>query len=480
MKSIYKTPGVYIEEISKLPLSVAEVETAIPAFIGNTQKAQKNIAGDLLFKPTKVTSLSEYENYFGKATSESFDVSLEENTIIKTFTVKINRNTTGPLYRMYYAIKMFFNNGGGKCYIISTGNYNDHIEIGDATTPRGLLGGLSLSEKEDEPTIIVFPDAVELSPNDYKEIYEAALAQCKNLRDRFTIIDLHDDTGNVAYDSSEFRKTISLGTEFLNYGAAYYPRLLTSLNYFYNESMVKIKSHLDENGKSPSSDLTGKTLDSEEIKLKRADLYYLIIKELNNSEESRVVLPPSSAMAGIYVSVDNLRGVWKAPANVALNSVIKPTIVITDQQQNDLNVDTIGGKSINAIRSFIGKGTLIWGARTLAGNDNEWRYISVRRFFNMVEESVKKSTAWVVFEPNDANTWTKVRSMIENYLTSKWRDGALAGAKPEEAFFVKCGLGQTMTSQDILNGLIIVEIGMAAIRPAEFIILRFSHKMQKS
>ena len=480
MKSIYKTPGVYIEEISKLPLSVAEVETAIPAFIGYTQKAQKINAGDLFFIPAKVTSLSEYENYFGKAASESFDVLLKENTTTKTFSVKISRDTTGNLYRMYYALKMFFNNGGGKCYIISTGNYSDNIGLGDVAIPRGLLGGLSLLEKEDEPTIIVVPDAIELSPNDYKVIYEAALTQCKNLRDRFTIIDLYNDTGNVVYDSSEFRKTISLGTEFLKYGAAYYPRLLTSLNYFYDESKVKIKSHLDQNGKSPSSDLTGKSLDSEEIKLKRADLYYMIIKELNNSEELRVVLPPSSTIAGIYVNVDNSRGVWKAPANVTLNSVIKPTVVITDQQQNDLNVDTIGGKSINAIRSFIGKGTLVWGARTLAGNDNEWRYISVRRFFNMVEESVTKSTAWVVFEPNDANTWTKVRSLIENYLTLKWRDGALAGAKPDEAFFVKCGLGQTMTSQDILNGLLIVEIGMAVVRPAEFIILRFSHKMQKS
>jgi phage tail sheath protein FI len=209
-------------------------------------------------------------------------------------------------------------------------------------------------------------------------------------------------------------------------------------------------------------------------------LYYQVLKELNNSEESRIILPPSSAIAGIYASVDNSRGVWKAPANVALNSVIKPTIEITNQQQDDLNVDPIGGKSINAIRSFIGKGTLVWGARTLAGNDNEWRYISVRRFFNMVEESVKKSTAWVVFEPNDANTWIKVKSMIENYLTTKWLDGALAGTKPDEAFFVKCGLGETMTSLDILNGLLIVEIGMAVVRPAEFIILKFSRKMQKS
>ena len=120
------------------------------------------------------------------------------------------------------------------------------------------------------------------------------------------------------------------------------------------------------------------------------------------------------------------------------------------------------------------------GARTLAGNDNEWKYIPVRRFFNMVEESVKKATAQFVFEPNDANTWVKVRAMIENFLVLQWRAGALAGAKPDEAFFVKVGLGQTMTAVDILNGKMIIEIGMAAVRPAEFIILRFSHKMQES
>jgi phage tail sheath protein FI len=145
-----------------------------------------------------------------------------------------------------------------------------------------------------------------------------------------------------------------------------------------------------------------------------------------------------------------------------------------------MNIDADTGKSVNAIRSFSGKGILVWGARTLDGNSNEWRYISVRRFFIMVEESVKKATAPFVFEPNDANTWIRIRAMIENYLTLLWRQGALAGAKPEHAFFVKVGLGQTMSAIDILEGRLIVEIGMAAVRPAEFIILRFSHKMQES
>ena len=123
---------------------------------------------------------------------------------------------------------------------------------------------------------------------------------------------------------------------------------------------------------------------------------------------------------------------------------------------------------------------MVWGARTLAGNDNEWRYVPVRRFYNMVEESVKKASSAFVFEPNDANTWVKVRSMIENFLFLQWRDGALQGAKPEDAFFVKVGLGQTMTALDILEGRMIIEIGMAVVRPAEFIILKFSHKMQTS
>jgi hypothetical protein len=192
------------------------------------------------------------------------------------------------------------------------------------------------------------------------------------------------------------------------------------------------------------------------------------------------IVPPSGAVAGVYAKVDRERGVWKAPANVSLNSVVGPTMMIDNTTQDGLNVDAEAGKSINAIRAFAGKGTLIWGARTLDGNSNEWRYVSVRRFFNMVEEGVKKSTYPFVFEPNDANTWVKVKGMIDNYLTILWRQGALAGAKPEHAFFVKIGLGQTMTAVDILEGRMNVEIGMAAVRPAEFIILKFSHKMQES
>jgi uncharacterized protein len=225
----------------------------------------------------------------------------------------------------------------------------------------------------------------------------------------------------------------------------------------------------------PAQPTSANTLN--DIKSTQTALYNQIKSAMN---QQRVVLPPSPAVAGVYASVDRSRGVWKAPANVSLAAVIGPTVKITHEDQESLNIDPNAGKSINAIRSFNGKGTLIWGARTLAGNDNEWRYVSVRRLFNMIEESAQKATAFAVFEPNDATTWLKVKAMIESYLYSLWEQGALAGPTPQAAYFVNVGLGKTMTAQDVLAGRLIVEIGIAAVRPAEFIILRFTHKMQEA
>ena len=236
----------------------------------------------------------------------------------------------------------------------------------------------------------------------------------------------------------------------------------------------KLKVALDAGGVS----FDAQPLDAENdtIKVAQNALYNALTRK---AAELHVTLPPSAAVAGAYAQTDATRGVWKAPANVSLTQVVRPTVAVTDEMHGQMNVSDTG-KSVNAIRAFTGRGILVWGARTLAGNDNEWRYVPVRRLFNMVEESTKKASAQFVFEPNDANTWTRIRAMMENFLFNLWRQGALAGAKPEHAYYVACGLGTTMTAQDILEGNLVVEIGMAAVRPAEFIILRFSHKMQES
>ncbi|NES67158.1 MAG: phage tail sheath family protein, partial [Okeania sp. SIO2D1] len=351
------------------------------------------------------------------------------------------------------------------CYIISVGNYRE-----DAKAKADFEAGLSALEKEDEPTLILLTDAVNLAEADYYELCKKALQQCNKLKDRFAIFDVLPEKGSgdtAAGGVTKFREGI--GTNDLKYGAAYYPYLQTSLNYYYSDDSVTITDAGDATLSSPP------TLNS--IKSSNTDLYSKIKTEIG---KKRIVLSPSAALAGVYAKVDRDRGVWKAPANVSLASVLGPTVKISNEDQENLNVDPTAGKSINAIRSFTGKGTLVWGARTLAGNDNEWRYIPVRRLFNLIEESIQKSTAFVVFESNNAITWLKVKSMIDSYLEGLWGQGALAGSTPEQAFFVNIGLGKSMTQQDILEGRMIVEIGIAAVRPAEFIILKFSHKLQEA
>lgn len=701
MATTYKTPGVYIEEIVKFPPSVAQVETAIPAFIGYTEKATKKMENDLDRIPTRITSLLDYETYFGLAYPEdtiSVDVTdIVNDNVITERKIVVNQPDTPKPFLMYYALQMYFANGGGPCYIISVRNYEDLNSNQNPVLFTDLTAGLNLLKAEDEPTLILFPDAKALSVDEFYSLYGNALTQCHDMQDRFTIIDTYNAT-DVEIDSETLRDKISLEKDYLKYGAAYYPYLDTILDYRYNEDHILIRhvtnvpdaistafgevedalstipqtvasliSVTDDDGDNTKDlisgsiadvltyidstagynnavadsetftvaktvgfipylekltgdlnkliydknkiqnaaesaiasveevanagdllqtalnvfaglfegddkiekvrdnleDLTAKlkpantplkvqqnvksntinvisevrklftftapvsiidlpdntlkievdvfnqptpnenmvklveTIKNEINKVTTTDVnngamngrYLGDIENLDNKSYNAIkaeisalplTLPPSSAVAGIYARVDSNRGVWKAPANVGINYVIKPAIKITNGDQDNLNVDTVAGKSINAIRSFTGKGTLIWGSRTLAGNDNEWRYVPVRRFFNMAEESIKKATEQFVFEPNDANTWIRVRAMIENFLILQWRAGALAGAKPEQAFYVRIGLGQTMSALDILEGKMIVEIGMAVVRPAEFIILRFSHKMQES
>ncbi len=583
----YKTPGVYVEEISKLPASVAPVATAIPAFIGYTEKRVRNGKTLATATPVRITSLLEYEEIFGGAFDEKLSVTLTGSSVAEAdTTIVVAAATQLSPYSLYNNLVMYFGNGGGPCYIVSVGLYTNLAIPGDPTTlinVDDLKAGLAAVENEDEVTLLVVPEAIVLSAANRKTINDDMLAQCNKLQDRFAILDTAVLGGTVNDDGIGFRADV--GTDYLKYGASYYPSLKTTIGLNFENSgvaitdsrtggtftggktlehvlngnnvgvsatgtitiddfsalagdVITINGHaftegaaLDwqaggtnvqaatslltaittfadaaytatrasnvititavpgnagnsialaytDNG-SPGVTLSGPTLTGGSAGLK-ADktLYNNIIKEIKKKFE--VTLHPSSAMAGVFARVDFERGVWKAPANVSLRLVKDPTVMVTSEQQENLNVDATTGKSINVIRKFAGKGVIVWGARTLAGNDNEWRYVPVRRLFIFIEESVKKATEFVVFEPNDANTWLRTKTMIENFLTGLWRDGALAGAKPEHAFFVKVGLGETMTALDILEGRLNIEIGLAAVRPAEFIILKFSHKLQES
>ncbi|MCX2574545.1 phage tail sheath family protein [Pedobacter sandarakinus] len=481
MAKNYQTPGVYIEEISKLPSAIAPVETAIPAFMGRTEFARDEIgsnvlpSADKLPTPIRITSFLDYQQHFGGANAETAifeatgmptitDLKVGDVVQSRSITCNVKKESVSGKY-LFYAIQLHFGNGGAPCYIVSSGDYDSNF---DNTAGSACLDAIA---KVDEPTILVFTDkhnSITNSTSGYSTLYDAALAQCRKLQDRITIFDPWVVTGNPFDDAATVRK--DMGMSDLKYGCVYYPWLQTTLNYGYSEDSIKIKHVV--NGGLGTYD--GKTLSA--IRAIDLNTYRLLKAEV---EKNVIDLPPSSAVTGIMARVDNNRGVWKAPANESVKMVLGPTIKVTATQQEGLNVDASTGKSINVIRFFTGKGTIVWGARTLAGNDNEWRYISVRRFYNFVEESVKKATEFVVFEPNDANTWLRVKAMCENFLNQLWRQGALQGAKPDDAFFVRIGLGTTMTSLDVLEGRMNVEIGMAVVRPAEFIILKFSHKLQE-
>lgn len=443
--AVYKTPGVYIEEVPKLPASVASVETAFPAFIGYTPAIQRNDAGEVVVSSYEVRSMIELEQYTGTPGLEK-DVSVDDAG-------NVTADSNGLCY-LYHAVRLFFANGGSKCCVIS---------VGEKTTAApdlaSLLTGLEKAANLDQITLLNFPDAIALSSaQDYYSLCDQALLQCASMRSRMLVTDVFRAKSYWYDDVTAFRTSITNDLSLLIYGAAYFPRLKVKLTDLYNEEQILLNL--------PSG--VKKTLASLKLDNDRGN--DALLASISNQ---LLLFPASPAVCGVYAKTDEMRGVWKAPANADLTGVNGVELTITTGEQDDLNIDPVQGKSINALRLFPGRGNaVVWGARTLAGNDNEWRYVPVRRLFIMVEQSVSRALQWAVFEPNDANTWFKIKGQMENYLTLLWRDGALQGSKTEHAFFVNIGLNSTMTANDVLEGRLIVELGLAAVRPAEFIVLR--------
>lgn len=485
----YRLPGVIVEEITTFPPAVAAVETALPAFIGYTQRRRDAAGADLAANvPQRIGSLLEFESRYGRGAPPTINsLELDENGAF------IRANISQTFY-LYDALRLFYANGGGDCFIVSIG---DTTGMPGAPTTGDFTAGITALETWDEPTILLMPDAVAL-PTDpatpaaadaIHGLMQSMLGHCADLGDRFAVLDLPESDPLGA----KFRS--HSGTNGLKYGAAYTPWLEAALSkpifaYDFGNifsrlgagaglSLTAVLTDTDPtlianvDSTAPEAD----QLDAENILRQSSGIYKGILSGLNST---MVNLPPSGAVAGLYAFTDRTRGVWKAPANVSVSGIIQPATTFTQSELGNLNIDATSGKSINAIRKFSGKGTLVFGARTLAGNDGEYRYINVRRLMNMLEESVKKASEQFVFEPNDANTWVRVRGMIENFLTLLWQDGALQGAKADHAFRVAVGLGQTMTPQDVVDGRMIVEIAVAPVRPAEFIVLRFMQHLPNS
>lgn len=526
-----KTPGVYIVEENAFPNSVVEVATAVPAFIGVTEKAARDNQ-DLTGIPTRISSMAEFKTLFGGPPPSKLKYAspVAPST---SFTLTVDATTH---YRFYSSMQIFFDNGGGPCWVTSVATYAG-LKGGMSAIPFDTICTNPLQEllKQQEPTMIVVPDAVMLALDDWVKLSQQVVAQCVATQSRVAILDVYngdqkrtyDATADVISGSNGFRNKITLDPDARRYVAAYYPWLNSSVvdsstvdySFITDDSKAALVKDLKADAASvfpnpsdaakltalsaiidkiaapaPAAPAAGADAaavaaaaaataaaanDRTSTHLALNNLSPLYKQVMAGILEKLNLMPPAAAMAGVYTRIDDTRGVFKAPANVGINSVVGPVVDITDADQEDLNVP-IDGMAINAIRNFNGRGMLIWGARTLDGNSQDWRYINVRRTMIMLEQSIKLAAQAYVFEPNNAQTWVMVKSMLTSFLTDRWKEGALVGSKPEDAFSVDVGLGSTMTGNDILNGYMLVMVKVAVVRPAEFIVITFQQLMQKS
>jgi len=441
-------------------------------------------------------------------------------------------------FNLYNSMRFFYDNGGGNCYVVSVGPYVQTDGTKNTVTETALSNGLDVIQEEVGPTMLVVPEAVLLpadgtSGTDYwqssafQNIVRQMLEQCETLQDRVAILDVYGTQylGKPAPDPAndtpptldslieKFREDVD--DKGLSYGMAYFPFLdttvvpLTDVDYTNIDSGANAYATLKQVLQWQREDIYGETTagadcaDSATLTT-NADKVYCDIEAIGVSEDPEVIqklnqnlvaalpllkdmervvvnkndiLPPSGGMAGVFTYIDGTRGVWNAPANISMSSVDAPTFLINSDQQADLNVP-INGKAVDALREFTGRGTVVWGARTLDGNSNDYRYIQVRRTLVYIEQSIKNALNPFVFAANDGNTWATVVSMVSSFLQGLWSQGGLMGATASEAFSVECGLGSTMTPTDILEGYMIVQVTLQMIRPAEFIELTFKQKME--
>ncbi len=513
----YLHPGVYIEEIPSGSKPIEAVGTSTAVFIGYTEKGT-------LDEPSLITSWDDYELEYG---------GLRETEIAVSGSSYVAGDPMG------FAVYHYFKNGGGKAYIVriasegtglsassqnirngaddadlihfeavNEGEWGDSLVIvltakdsdnfkvevgsgtGDDFVPAEVFGQVTLDESASDFILSVINDASELvqitevgdqtelttnlsaddgvtelvltggqngsnpTSDEYEDVFsallkyrdinvvmlpglswdggseqaiiESGIAHCEAMQNRMIIIDL--PAGSELEDENG---VIALGLSTSTYAATYYPWPLVA-NPFYDP-------------------------------------------DTNPGAATMLLVPPSAYAAGQWAKTDGRRGVWKAPAGVESNllGVSKFEFKVENAEQDYLNP-----QGINALRSLPNYGSVIWGARTRSTKANpEWRYVPVRRTAMFIEESIFNGIQWAVFEPNDHRLWSALRTNIDSFMNGLFRVGAFQGEKASDAYFVRCGLGQTMKQGDIDRGQVIVQIGFAPLKPAEFVIVRIQQKV---
>lgn len=345
---------------------------------------------------------------------------------------------------------MFFANGGGACYVMSVGSYNNTLSDVYRGNKNLILDNI---RNEHDINLLVIPEAVNVK--ECMDIYRDLLNDLCGSGKYFAILDVPRKKPDEDYSAPEdfFRNTFY--ADNLQFAAAYYPWLETSV---LSDKDIDEKMFIGDYNKLDSC--------AKERLVKKVTDY------LN-------LLPPSAAVAGLYSATDNAYGVWKAPTDMTLKCVKNPEESIDSERQIHLNTPE-NGKSINVIRYFPGEGTKVKSARTLDGNSPQWKYVNARRTMTFLEQTIRDTAETYASEPNNAQTWNKLKCVINNFLHKVWERGGLAGAVPEDAYSVHVGLGETMTDKDILEGIMCITVMAAISNPSEFIGINIRQQMQKS
>lgn len=452
MPTVTSVPGVYIEEDTSPAISVSAGATAVPLFVARFTPHKQELEGVI----TRISSWLDYTTLFDSKVTSSANVTVtstakENQQETKLSEKSEHEDVTATQYTYTIdgvvvvdhtasiALKLYFQNGGGPCYLYPL----------DKVSGENKLDSLpKLIDEVGDITLFACPESDDTYRMDVYGVLANSLSQNKGY---FLLADSSD--GNVPVKVSNPAQV-----------AVYYPSVAVPHQKI-DDSQIHV------NGYKNSNDNAVNTL--KELRGVNPDFAKVVDQQLLSKLIDPMWILPSALMAGVYCKTDCERGVWKAPANVVLNGVRDVSDRVTNEKQADFNT-----KGINVIRHFSDSGLVVWGCRTQQDDDN-WRYIPVRRLFDSAERDIKKALRPMVFEPNSQPTWIRVQTAIEHYLYSLWQQGGLAGNKAEEAYFVRIGKDITMTQNDINQGKMIIQVGMAAVRPAEFIILKFTQDMSQ-
>ncbi|HGM6860885.1 TPA: phage tail sheath family protein [Serratia rubidaea] len=413
MTTFPKAPGVYIDEVDELSFSISSATTAVPVFA--ISQTKNHPWWETIQQPLRIPSFSEFASYvLGAVNAQPQSaLSLQPNmrslggvrhwpglaSLAKTDGAGAFGNEAEWSRPLAPALRAYFDNGGGYCYLCP------YDQLADAVP------------QMDDVTLIV-------------QAGEPAAA---------AVIQQICTPGSMLFGLLDGPKEGTLEEAYpemtpSDCAAIYYPWL-------------KADWHI--------CGRDGSLIDKQNIHL----------------------VAPSAVVAGLMCKTDRQRGVWKAPANISISAGLIPTVKIGDKTQALYTSPNKSTLSVNMIRSFPGRGTQVWGARTMSASGNSWSYIPVRRTFDMVERDIGRVLESVLFESNGLALWGKLRSTIDNYLFNLWQKGAFFGATPDKGYSIDVGAGVTMTQAEIENGILKVRIGLAVVRPAEYVILEFTQQV---